>query len=203
MKQKFIKEICCLLCCLFSMNGFGQDYTYSSNWYVGDTEAGEWIKHKKIWIAEGNYRFTSRVVAPESGKTIALALNEEVMFSGVEVPVDKSGKFQLAHLGSAHIEAGYYDVKLIFETGDVNCDMIFVKKDARTDNTVLDTDIEYSLNHNDGMHISPIAGASHSTSVMAKYGDPGDNIPYYYEANPGNGERYTREQVMKILDNNE
>jgi len=178
------------------MNGFGQDYTYSNNWYVGDTEAGEWIKHKKIWIADGDYRFTTRVVAPEPGKTIALALNDEILFSGVEVPVDKSGKFQLAHIGSAHINAGYYDVKLIFETGDVNCDMIFIKKDSRTDDTVLDTDIDYSLNHNDGMHISPIAGASHSSSVLAKYGDPGDNIAYYYQADPGNGDTYTREQVM-------
>ncbi len=197
MRMKFTKGIICLLFCLFAMNGFGQDYTYSNSWYVGDTEEGEWIKHKKIWIVEGDYRFTTRVIASEADKTIALALNDEILFSGVQVPVDQTGKFQLAHLGSAHIEAGYYDVKLIFETGDVNCDMIFIKKDVRTDNSVLDTDIEYTLNHNDGMHISPIAGASHSSSVLAKYGDPGDNIPYFYQANPSNGKTYTREQVMQ------
>ena len=197
MKQKFIRNIFYLSFCFFSLTGFGQDYTYSNNWYVGDTEAGEWIKHKKIWIAEGDYRFTTRAVAPEAGKTIALALNEEILFSGVEIPADELGKFQLAHIGSAHIEAGYYDVKLIFETGDVNCDMIFIKKDAQTDPIVLDTDIDYQLNHNDGMHIAPIAGASHSTSVLAKYGDPGDNIAYFYQADPGNGEVYTREQVMQ------
>ncbi|MDR2844319.1 MAG: DUF5010 domain-containing protein [Candidatus Symbiothrix sp.] len=173
------------------------DYTYSSNWYVGDTEPGEWIKHKKIHIAEGDYRFTSRAIAPTTGKTLALALNDNVVFSGIEVPADKTGKFQLVHLGSKHLTAGYYDIKLIFETGDVNCDMIFIKKDARTNNTVLDTDIEYSLNHADGMHISPIAGASGGSSVLAKSGDPGDNIAYYFQADPGNGMRYTREQVMQ------
>jgi len=173
------------------------DYTYTNNWYVGDTEAGEWIKHKKIRIAKGDYRFTVRAIAPEAGKTLALALNEEIVFSGVEVPNDKEGRFQLMHLGSKQIEEGYYDIKLIFETGDVNCDMIFIKKDDRTDAVVLSTDIDYSLNHNDGMHISPIAGASGSSSVLAKYGDPGDNIAYYFQADPGNGLRYTREQVMQ------
>ncbi|KAA6301910.1 MAG: hypothetical protein EZS26_001913 [Candidatus Ordinivivax streblomastigis] len=173
------------------------DYTYSNNWYVGDTEQGEWIKHKKIHIAEGDYRFTTRAIAPTTGKTLALALNDNIAFTGIEVPADKTGKFQLVHLGSKHLAAGYYDIKLIFETGDVNCDMIFIKKDARTDNAVLDTDIEYSLNHTDGMHISPIAGASGGSSVLAKSGDPGDNIAYYFHADPGNGMRYTREQVMQ------
>ncbi|GHT45915.1 hypothetical protein FACS189440_02830 [Bacteroidia bacterium] len=177
---------------------FGQENdTYSNNWYVGDTEPGEWIKHKKIHIAEGDYRFTTRAIAPEAGKTLALALNEEIIFSGVEVPNDKTGKFQLVHLGSKHIQDGYYDVKLIFETGNVNCDMVFIKKDPRTDAAVLDTDIDYSLNHSDGMHISPIAGASGASSVLAKSGDPGDNIAYYFQADPGNGQTYTREQVMQ------
>ena len=173
------------------------DYTYTSNWYVGDTEAGEWIMHKKVYIAEGDYRFTTRAIAPEAGKTLALALNDAIVFSSIEVPADQTGTFQLVHLGSKHLETGYYDVKLIFETGDVNCDMIFIKKDDRTDAVVLDTDIDYSLNLNDGMHVSPIAGASGSSSVLAKSGDPGDNIAYYFQADPGNGMTYTREQVMQ------
>jgi hypothetical protein len=172
-------------------------FTYTNNWYVGNTEAGEWIKHRKIRIAEGGYRFTVRAVASEPGKTLALALNDEIVLSGVEIPSDPSGKFHLAHLGSKFIAAGYYDIKLIFETGDVNLDMIFIKKDAQTGNTVLESDTVYSLNHNDGMHISPIAGASGSSSVLAKYGDPGDNIAYYFQANPSNGIVYTREQVMQ------
>jgi hypothetical protein len=173
------------------------DYTYSNNWYVGDTEAGEWIKHRKIKLSEGNYRFTIRAVAAGTGKTVALKLNDTPLFSAVEIPHDASGKFHLAHLGSARITEGYYDITLLFETGSVNCDMIFIKKDSQTENRVLPADITYTLNHNDGTHISPIAGASGSTSVLAKYGDPGDNIAYYFQANPANGMRYSREQVMQ------
>jgi hypothetical protein len=150
-----------------------------------------------VWISDGDYRFTTRVVAPGPGRKVSLALNDSKVFADIEVPADKTGRFHLLHLGSMYLEAGYYDVQLIFETGDTNCDMIFIKKDARTDNVVLDTDIEYTLNHNDGMHISPIAGASGSTSILAKYGDPGDAIAYYYRADPGNGIVYNREQVMQ------
>ncbi|MDR2683094.1 MAG: DUF5010 domain-containing protein [Dysgonamonadaceae bacterium] len=186
------------LCQTFLIHSFAQsDFTYSNNWYVGDTEAGEWIEHKKIRIAEGDYRFTIRAIASENGKTVALALNGNTLFSGVAVPGNNNGKFQSVHLGSAHIQAGYYDVRLIFETGDVNCDMIFIKKDSRTDNAVLNTDTDYALNHNDGMHISPIAGASGASAVLAKTGDPGDNIAYYFQANPSNGIVYSREQVMQ------
>ncbi|MDR1120705.1 MAG: DUF5010 domain-containing protein [Dysgonamonadaceae bacterium] len=183
---------------LFFIQGLAQDdYTFTGNWYVGDTEAGEWIRHKKIWIAEGDYRFTTRAVASGTNKTVSLSLNESQLFSGIEIPADRTGKFHPVHLGSAHIQAGYYDVRLTFETGGVNCDMLFIKKDPRTYNTVLDTDLDYTLNHNDGMHISPIAGASGASAVLAKAGDPGDNIAYYFQANPGNGIVYSREQVMQ------
>ncbi|MDR1682748.1 MAG: DUF5010 domain-containing protein [Candidatus Symbiothrix sp.] len=200
----FCKKFSILLCFTFSILIsplsilYAQpDYTYSNNWYVGDTEAGEWIKHRKIKLAEGDYRFTVRAVAAETGKTVALELNNSPLFSKVSIPDDASGKFHLAHLGSAHIATGYYDIKLVFETGGVNCDMIFIKKDTRTDKAVLETDINYSLNHNDGMHISPIAGSSGATALLAKYGDQGDNIAYYYQADPGNGVTYSREQVMQ------
>ena len=196
MEIKKLSAILYFLCVAIFSNA-QDDFTYSNNWYVGNTEAGEWIKHRKIRITEGDYRFTIRAVAPETGKTVALNLNDETVFSAVEIPADPSGKFHLAHLGSIHLTTGYYDVKLVFETGGVNCDMIFIKKDTQKDNTVLESDIDYSLNHSDGMHVSPIAGASHSTSVLAKYGDPGDNIAYYFEANPGNGMVYSREQVMQ------
>ena len=141
MKLKKLSVIFCLF--IVVLYGNAQDtFTYSNNWYVGDTEAGEWIKHRKVWISEGDYRFTIRAVAPESGKTVALDLNDETVFSAVEIPADPTGKFHLAHLGSIRLETGYYDVKLTFETGNVNCDMLFIKKDERKDNAVLDTDID-------------------------------------------------------------
>ncbi|GHT78792.1 hypothetical protein AGMMS50262_21790 [Bacteroidia bacterium] len=192
MKHYFI-----LLCLsIFALGNLSaEDYTYSNNWYVGDTEAGEWIKHKHIKISAGDYRFTLLAVAYETGKTVSLALNDEIVFSQIEIPANVFGTFQSIHLGSKALAEGYYDVKLIFDTGDVNGDLIFIKKDSRTDNTVLDTDLEYALNHSDGMHIAPIAGAAEGTCSLAKYGDQGDNITYYFQGNPGN-DRYTREQVM-------
>lgn len=196
MKQS-IKLFFLLFLSGYALNAFSQsEYTYSNNWYVGSTEAGEWIRHKKVWLAAGNYRFTARAVASENGKTLALSLNENKLFSGIEVPADPSGKFHLVHLGSTTVTAGYYDIKVTFETGDVNIDMVFLKKDVRTDNTVLSTDIEYSLNHNDGMHISPIAGAAGSSSDLAKGGDENDGGVWYLNSNPSNGITYSRKQMQ-------
>lgn len=173
-----------------------QEYTYTNNWYVGDTEAGEWIRHKQVWLTAGHYRFTARVVAPESGKTITLDLNNNTLFSNVEAPVDANGKFHSVHVGSATLATGYYDIKLIFETGDVNIDMLFIKKDDRTDNSVLPTDLDYSLNHDDGMHIAPIAGAAGSVSDLAKGGDENDGGVWYLYSNPSNGITYSRKQMQ-------
>ena len=54
-----------LMACLvgFSGNKAEAQEVFSNNWYVGNTEAGEWIRYKQVYLAEGDYRFTTRVAA--------------------------------------------------------------------------------------------------------------------------------------------
>ena len=164
-----------------------------NNWYVGNTAAGEWIQFRKVWLSEGNYRFTTRAVADKESQTVHLELNGSILSSGIKIPVSPTGKFGLAHLGHTHLNTGYYDIRLVFETGNVNCDMIFIRKDDSTGNAVAEKDTEFTINRTDGMHIAPIGGAWGASSYLAKGTDRGDDAVW----KDLNNKPYSREQVLK------
>ncbi|MDP4238196.1 MAG: DUF5010 domain-containing protein [Bacteroidota bacterium] len=182
-------QISILLLCL-SYAGSAQIST--NNWYVGNTAAGEWIKFKKVWLSSGTYRFTTRSVAKGKNQTIHLELNGQVIQEKVLVPSNPLDTFELVHLGHKQLAAGYYDVKLVFETGSVNCDMIFIRKDNNTSNAVLSHDIAYSINRNDSMLVAPIGGAWGASNYLAKGGDKGDDAIW----TDNNNQPYTRKQVL-------
>lgn len=179
------------ICVLAVMPSFCQLST--SNWYVGNTVAGEWILFKKVYISDGDYRFTTRSVASEESQTVHLELNNHILSSGVKIPYNENSQLELVHLGHTYIQTGYYDIKLVFETGNVNCDMIFIRKDDGTSSSVSDNDITYSINHNDGMHIAPIGGAWGASSHLAKGGEHGDQDEAWYDENHN---LFTRKQVL-------
>jgi hypothetical protein len=149
---------------------------YSNNWYVGNTKAGEWIQFKQVWLSAGHYRFTTRSVAGNSGATAHLELNGQTLKANVPIPFNSSGVFELAHLGSAQLTEGYYDVKLVFETGDVNTDMIFIRKDDSAAETVLANDTKYELNFAQKMHTLAIGGVATATKDLLKGGEQGDDV---------------------------
>jgi coagulation factor 5/8 type domain protein len=103
-----------LMACLvgFSGNKAEAQEVFSNNWYVGNTEAGEWIRYKQVYLAEGDYRFTTRVAARRDNCKLHLELNNETLVSGVKVPATQNGEFTLVHLGHKHLKKGYYDIKL-------------------------------------------------------------------------------------------
>jgi hypothetical protein len=164
----------------------------TNSWYVGNTKAGEWIQFKKVWLSEGHYRFTTNSVAESAEKTVALQLNGETLSSGVVIPHNANNQFELVHLGYAQLATGYYDIKLVFETGDVNCDMIFIKKHASTSFSVLSTDTEIKIVRDDGPHILAIGGPINSRAQLAKGGENDDSGVW----RDRNNNLYSREQMM-------
>ncbi len=184
-----------LMACLvgFSMNKAEAQEVFSNNWYVGNTEAGEWIRYKQVYLAEGDYRFTTRVAARRDNCKLHLELNNETLVSDVEVPSTQNGEFTLVHLGHKHLKKGYYDIKLVFDTDDINCDMIFIRKSSATSNNVLDDDIQYSLNWDDPMPIFAITATNFTSAALAKCGDKGDNGSWTDK----NNNYFTAEQMLR------
>ena len=97
------------------------------------------------------------------------------------------------HLGHKHLKKGYYDIKLVFDTDDINCDMIFIRKSSATSNNVLDDDIQYSLNWDDPMPIFAITATNFTSAALAKCGDKGDNGSWTDK----NNNYFTAEQMLR------
>ena len=191
MKNKLTIFILIFLC-IFCTTKAQEVEVSTNNWYVGNTKAGEWILFKKVWLSEGHYRFTTNSVAESEGKTVALELNGKILNSNVEVPYNADNKFELVHLGYTQLNAGYYDIKLIFETGAVNCDNIFIKKHESTSSSVLTTDTEFNIVRDDGPHIFAIGGPINSSAQLAKGGEQDDSGSW----RDRNNNLYSRSQMM-------
>ena len=132
------------------------------NWFVGNTAPGEWLQYKKVWLSAGHYRFTAKVKADKPGQTIHFEVNNQNLIDGVEVPV--TDYFTNVHLGSVQLSEGYYDFKLVFETGNVNCDNFFVRKSASSSTSVSDDDTKFVWSSlTDGMMIAPIGCHSYES----------------------------------------
>jgi hypothetical protein len=185
-----IYRILSLVILLSTINVLSQVST--NNWYVGNTDTGEWIKYKKVWLSAGSYRFTIKAVAKTGGQTVHLEINDQTLQSNIEIPSNVLDTFQLAHLGHTTLSSGYYDLKLVFDTGNVNCDMIFIRKDQSSSNLVLNSDVQFAINRNDGMHTAPIGGAWGASALLAKGGDRGDD-PVFSDVN---GNPFSREQIL-------
>jgi hypothetical protein len=98
----------------------------NSGWFVGWTSAGEWIEYQEVQLGCGTYRFTARVAADSSGEKIRLALPG---LKSVTVPsTGDSNDYHLVHLGETMLDAGTYDLRIVFKTGGVNLDWFFLKR---------------------------------------------------------------------------
>ncbi len=106
-----------------------------AGWKVVDTQPGEWIMFEDVYLTSGNYRFSGRMATNAPGKSVQLGAS----LGSVSLP-DTGGDFQRFHLGHINLSAGYYDIKFFFETGGVDLDWIFAKKDASTSNSYLVND---------------------------------------------------------------
>jgi hypothetical protein len=99
-------------------------------WFVGWTDAGEWIEFSRVTLGCGVYRFTGRLAAPSAGQRVRLEVGG-VSPGSVEVPSTAGWEeFTLVHLGALSLAAGTYDLRLVFETGAVNLDWLFLRRAA-------------------------------------------------------------------------
>jgi hypothetical protein len=124
-------------------NNFGGEYSNRSldvgalrdgtGWYVGWTEAGEWIEYKDVHLGCGIYRFSARAATTVTSEVrIKLALGS---LESVVVPQTSSGDdYGLVHLGEIQLTAATnYDLRVEFETAGVNLDWFFSKRVVSTD----------------------------------------------------------------------
>lgn len=192
--KHILRHIFIALLGMYSLTSYAEVKESTNNWYVGNTQPGDWIQYKKVWLSAGHYRFTGRIVGNGEGQTVHLEINGSTLKNGVEAPYNYTNTFDLAHLGHKQLEEGYYDLKLVFETGNVNCDMVFIRKDDNTSDNVLDTDIDFENNWNDGMHTFAIGGHAGATRELAKGGDSGDDATWTSAA-PEKAQ-YSRNQVI-------
>ena len=190
-----MKNYCTLLivfCFCFGFMAKAQQEVSTNNWYVGNTQAGEWIQFKKVWLSAGDYRFTTNAVANGESKTVHLELNGRILQDNITIPYNDKNMLELVHLGHTSLEEGYYDIKLIFETGGVNCDMIFIRKSNNIGANVLADDTYFTINRTDGPHIAPIGGPINASSQLAKGSDKNDNGSW----KDNRGQLYSREQML-------
>lgn len=185
MRMIFLLLLGVISCC----SVLAQQETSRINWFVGNTEPGEWIEYKQVWLSAGDYRFTGQVQGELEGQQVQLEINGVAVKGNVDVP--ESDTFTLVHLGTKSLEEGRYDIRLKFVTGNVNCDMFFIKKSSNTSADVLPTDIEYTASPlDDGMMVVPIGDQSQASGEMINVGN--NQIPYRDK----NGALFSEEQVL-------
>ena len=133
---------------------------FSSGWYVGNTDQGEWLEYRNVKLAEGDYRITARVSSVNPGNTIRFEINNVALKHNVSVP--KTGQFDTfnyLHLGHTHLDAGFYNLKLVFETGQVGVDWFMLRQSSNLSDGFVPDDITMvPPPANDGPIIAPIIG---------------------------------------------
>lgn len=111
----------------------------NTGWYVGWTEAGEWLEYQGVELGCGTYRFTARVATRSAGKKLRLDLGG---LPSIELP-ETGGidVYELVHLGVVKLSAGTYNLRLEVEsTGGLNIDWFFLKRSS-SDCTVHDATV--------------------------------------------------------------
>jgi hypothetical protein len=103
----------------------------SGGWFVGWTEPSEWIEFKGIQLGDGIHRFTARCASDEDGNRIRLDM--PTLRSTVVPNTGGLEQYEHVHLGEVKLEVGggEHALRIVFETGGVNVDWIFVKRQAQ------------------------------------------------------------------------
>lgn len=97
----------------------------NGGWHVGWTDPGEWIEFPGVQLGCGIHRFTARCSSEGDGNRIRLDLPT---LSSTAISNTGFTQYENAHLGEVRMEAGEYALRIVFETGSVNIDWLFIKK---------------------------------------------------------------------------
>lgn len=182
MTKRFYLTCCALL---LTANAF------AGGWYVGNTSPTEWIRYKRVWLSDGAYRFTARAGASSANASLHLEINNATVLAGVPVPnFGRPDSFTNVHLGRATLAQGYYDLKIVFDAGNISLDWFMLSKDADTSSSVKTADVTMVRPDTSGMLVAPITAFSHKsgTSGLASAicSQPGNDI---------NGQPYNDAQI--------
>lgn len=156
-KQHAVNQLTILLlagCLFFGTAALG------SGWYVGNTDSGEWIEYRNVKLAEGDYRFTARAGSTSFGNTLRFEIDNVPVQSNVNVPnTGRWDAFLNVHLGHTHVSAGYHNLKLYFETGQVSVDWFMLRKSSEQSDKFMPDDITMlPPPADDGPILAPIIG---------------------------------------------
>jgi fibronectin type 3 domain-containing protein len=152
----------------------------AGSWYVGNTQAGEWVQYRKVWFSGGAYRFTARAGSPAAGAKIHLEVDGTTLISSVPVPnTGRADEFDYVHLGSRSLTQGTHELRVVFETSSVSLDWFMAVKDADTSTTVKTSDTTMVPPPSDGMIIAPVTAfhTSESNGAASSLLDLGYPIP--------------------------
>ena len=68
--KHILRHIFIALLGMYSLTSYAEVKESTNNWYVGNTQPGDWIQYKKVWLSAGHYRFTGRIVGNGEGQTV-------------------------------------------------------------------------------------------------------------------------------------
>ncbi|UII19636.1 carbohydrate-binding protein [Fulvivirga ligni] len=96
-----------------------------SNYNIGWVQAGEWLEYTVNVVQHDEYDFSFRVSTPYDGQTLHLEQNGENISGSVSIP-NSAGyqNWQTVTVGDIHLHEGISELRLVFETNDVNIDYI-------------------------------------------------------------------------------
>lgn len=98
-----------------------------SGWFVGWTEPGEALTFKELSLPCGTYRLTARVAAPGGSGNLHVELGGQVL-SPRAVEASEANDYRLVHLGEVRLSAQRTEVRVVFDTGGLNLDWVFLKR---------------------------------------------------------------------------
>ncbi len=103
-----------------------------TGFFVGWNDAGDWVEHQEVRLACGTYRFTARVSA-DAAQTVHLEV-DGASLGAVDVAATAGwDDYALVHLGAAALADGPHDLRVVFDSGNVNLDWYFLRRAADCD----------------------------------------------------------------------
>ena len=84
--KHILRHIFIALLGMYSLTSYAEIKESTNNWYVGNTQPGDWIQYKKVWLSAGHYRFTGRIVVNLEIQTEQLENNGRTMKNRLEAP---------------------------------------------------------------------------------------------------------------------
>jgi hypothetical protein len=99
-----------------------------SGWFVGWTDAGESLTFRDLALPCGTYRLTARVATPLDGTSLHVELAGRTLPARAVTKTNGWNDYRLVHLGELTVGAQRTDLRVVFDSGGLNLDWVFLKK---------------------------------------------------------------------------